>query len=501
MGGRLGPMTRSVSLFAVGGLVLAACAAPGPADSRSGKPIQTANSISQQERAQGAKAHPELLQEFGGLYSGPQSAYVEQVGRKIAVQSSLSNASGDFTISLLNSPVNNAFAIPGGYVYVTRQLTALMNSEAELAGVLGHEVGHVAAQHGQRRQKAATRNSILGVLGQVLVGAVAGDSAVGGLLQRGIGTGAQLLTLRFSRTQEYEADDLGIRYLSSAGYDPRALSDTLASLARQNALDARLKGTQSGVPEWASTHPDPASRVQRALNVARDTRATGTLRNADVFLTRIDGMLYGEDPKEGVVEGNSFIHPAFRLKFSVPRGFALENGTQAVSISGSGGQAQFTGATYGGDLSAHVAGLFRSLSGNASAGVPAPRLTTINGIPAAYATTRASTQNGQAVDVTIFAYEFGRSTAYHFVTVAPAGAGLGPFEPMVTSITRLSESEAAAIRPRRLRVVTVKAGDTVASLSDRMAYTDYKQDRFLVLNALDANSRLTPGQKVKIVTY
>lgn len=494
-------MTRIITVLAAGGLVLGACAAPGPADSRSSGAIQTANTITAQEKAQGAKAHPELLQEFGGLYGGPQAAYVEEVGRKIAVQSSLSNARGDFTISLLNSPVNNAFAIPGGYVYVTRQLTALMNSEAELAGVLGHEVGHVAARHSQRRQQASTRNSILGVLGQVLVGAVAGDSAIGGLLQRGIGTGAQLLTLRFSRGQEYEADDLGIRYLASAGYDPKALSDTLASLARQNTLDARLKGSQSAVPEWASTHPDPASRVRRALDVARGTRSTETLRNADVFLTRIDGMLYGEDPKEGVIEGNSFIHPAFRLKFSVPRGFALNNGTQSVGISGSGGQAQFTGASYGGDLSAHVAGLFRSLAGNANANVPTPNRTTINGIPAAYATTRASTQNGQAVDVTIFAYEFGRSTAYHFVAITQAGAGLGPFQPMVSSVTRLSESEAAAVKPRRLRVVTVKAGDTIASLSGRMAYSDYQQDRFLVLNALDANSRLTPGQKVKIVTY
>ncbi len=142
---------------------------------RSSGQIQT---VKRDERRRSERKAPRRIPscsaEFGGLYVGPQAAYVTSVGRKIAVQSSLSSQQNDFTISLLNSSVNNAFAIPGGYVYVTRQLMALMNDEAELAGVLGHEVGHVAAQHGKKRQSAATRNSILGVLGQVLIGAVGG---------------------------------------------------------------------------------------------------------------------------------------------------------------------------------------------------------------------------------------------------------------------------------------------------------------------------------------
>jgi predicted Zn-dependent protease len=471
------------------------------AASQAQRDIRTVNSMSAQERSEGAKAHPQLLAEYGGLYAGPQAAYVTSVGRKIAVQSSLSGAQGDFTISLLNSPVNNAFAIPGGYVYVTRQLTALMNSEAELAGVLGHEVGHVAAQHGKRRQDAATRNSIIGILGQVLVGAVAGDSGVGQLLQRGIGTGSQLLTLRFSRAQEYEADDLGIRYLAKAGYDPRALSATLASLAAQNALEAQLKGAQSATPEWASTHPDPASRVTRALTNARATGSGATYRNADVFLTNIDGMLYGDDPKGGVVEGNRFVHPVFRLAFTVPQGFGVDNGTQAVTVSGSQGQAQFTGAAYAGDLAAYVGTALRQLAGqNGLASVPEVRRATVNGLPAAFATMRAQAQGG-AVDVTIFAYEFGATTAYHFVTMTPAGSGLGPFAAMTQSVGRLSAADAAKVRARRLRVVTVKVGETVASLAARMAYADNAAERFRVLNALPANATVRAGQRVKIVTY
>lgn len=464
--------------------------------------IRTVSSMSQQDRAQGAKAHPQLLAEFGGLYTGPQAAYVTSVGRKIAVQSSLSNSQGDFTISLLNSNVNNAFAIPGGYVYVTRQLTALMNSEAELAGVLGHEIGHVAAQHSQRRQAAAQRNSILGVLGQVLVGAVAGDSGFGSMLQKGIGTGAQLLTLKFSRGQEYEADDLGIRYLASAGYDPKAMSSLLASLAAQTEIDARERGSSGGTPEWASTHPDPGSRVTRALQTARATGATSTFRNADVFLNNIDGIVYGDDPKQGVVEGNRFVHPEFRLAFTAPQGMSIQNGSDAVTVAGSQGQAQFSGTAYQGDLSAYIGSVFAKLAGSNGGGGPSGvQKTTVNGLPAAYATARAQSQNGATLDVTVFAYEFGPRTAYHFVVITPAGNGVGPFGSMVQSMSRLSEADAGKVRSRRVRVVTVKAGDTVASLAQRMAYTDMPLDRFRVLNAIPADGTVRPGQRVKIVTY
>lgn len=493
-------MNWKLSLACVGVGMAALAAAPAVVGQQ--RAIRTTSSISAQDKASGAKQHPELLKEFGGAYAGPQARYVESVGRRIAVQSGLSNAQSDFTVTLLNSPVNNAFAIPGGYVYVTRQLTALMNDEAELAGVLGHEVGHVAAQHSKRRQSAATRNSILGVLGQVLVGAVAGNSGLGGLLQRGIGTGAQLLTLKFSRSQEYEADDLGIRYLAKGGYDPTAVSTMLASLAAQTALDARVKGSKSAVPQWASTHPDPGARVVRARQNAQTTGATSRLRNADVFLTNIDGMLYGDDPKEGVVEGNQFLHPGFRLMFTVPTGFAMQNGTQAVTIDGSGGQAQFSGTSYSGDLDGYVGRVFQQLAGQQQGAIslPQPSRTRVNGLDAAYASVRANTGSGQA-DVTVFAYAFGPSSAYHFVLITPAGAGIGPFSTMVNSMARMTDAQAAAVKPRRVRLVTVKAGDTVASLSARMAYTDYREDRFRVLNALAAGMSPRPGQRVKVISY
>ena len=487
------------ALGGVGAALVVAMTAPAVIGQQ--RAIRTTSSISAQDKASGAKQHPELLKEFGGAYAGPQAKYVEGVGRRIAVQSGLSNAQGDFTVTLLNSPVNNAFAIPGGYVYVTRQLMALMNDEAELAGVLGHEVGHVAAEHGQRRQKAAQRNAIGGALLGALAGAFLGDSGLAGIVQKGIGTGSQLLTLKFSRTQEYEADDLGIRYLASAGYDPRALSSMLASLAAQSSLDARVAGSARSMPEWASTHPDPASRVTRAARAADATRATGKTRNRDAFLNALDGVLYGDDPKQGVIDGNRFRHPDLRVSFTAPGGFGMENGTDAVSITGSGGQAQFSGGAYNGDLAAYVNGVFARLGGG-NGGVPQGEVqrTTINGLPAAWRTVRASTQSSQ-VDATVFAYDFGGGKAYHFLLITPAGRGVGPFVPMVESIQRLSAQDAAAIKPRRVQIVTVKSGDTVKSLTKRMAYSDYPLERFLTINAFTANAALRPGQRVKIVGW
>ena len=466
--------------------------------------------FSQSEKAQGAQAHTQIMAEFGDAYAGPQANYVRSVGQTIAVQSGLSSARTDFTVTLLNSPVNNAFALPGGYIYCTRQLMALMNNEAELAGVLGHEVGHTAARHSRARQRRATRNSILGVLATVLGGAIGDNGGIlgglGGILQNNAMQAAQVATLGFSRSQETQADDLGVRYLSGAGYDPMALSTVLASLAAQNSLDVRVTGQDArSIPAWASTHPDPASRVARALAQARTANVTNGRTNRDGFLTALNGVLYADDPRQGVVEGQNFLHPDLRLGFTVPQGFGMQNGTASVGISGTSGQAQFSTATYAGDLNAYIRAAFQAVVGQNQQGAVLGNIqrTTINGIPAAYASSRVTTRQGQLqrqIELTIFAYAFAPDRAYHFATVAQAGQTQA-FDPMFASVRRLSASEAAAIRPRRLNVVTVRRGDTIASLSARMAYPAFQQERFLVLNALNATSTVSPGQRVKIVTY
>ena len=462
-----------------------------------GAPIPSSSApITQAEAKQGAQYHPQFLEQFGGAMSGPQAAYVEQVGKGIAVHSGLGNARASFTVSLLNSPVNNAFAIPGGYIYTTRQLVTLMDNEAELAGVLGHEVGHVAARHSQRRQQAAQRNSILGILGAIGSSILLGNSGLGDTLSRTFLQGSQLLTLSYSRSQETEADNLGILYLTRAGYDPRAMGTVLASLAEQNNLEARVQGRNASIPEWASTHPNPASRVREAL--AKASPLAPGVTNGDTFLSRIDGLLYGDDPEQGIIEGLRFIHPDLRLTFTVPQGYYMVNGTRAVSINGQVGQAQMSLGPYTGDLDRYVRGVFAGVGGENQRLAPQEvRLTNVNGLRAAVGTARVNAQNG-ALDVVVYAYEFSNDRAYHFTAVTPAGQA-GVFGPMFQSMRRITSQEAANVVPKRLQVVTVGRGDTIASLARRMAYSTAQEERFRVLNSLRSGDRLSPGQKVKIV--
>ena len=209
--------------------------------------------------------------------------------------------------------------------------------------------------------------------------------------------------------------------------------------------------------------------------------------------------MYGDDPKQGIVDGNRFTHPEFRLSFQAPSGFFLMNGTRAVSIGGTSGKGEFSSAAYNGDLENYVRSVFAGLGSQNQTQIPISQLerTTVNGIPAAYGTARVTSGNSQ-VDVVVFAYEFSNGQAFHFTTLSPAGRS-GAFEPMFRSLRRISASEAAAIKPRRIAVVTARASDTVRSLAGRMAYSDYQLERFLVLNGLTANSTLSAGQKVKLV--
>jgi predicted Zn-dependent protease len=440
--------------------------------------------------------HPKLVEEFGGAETGSRAAYVDSVGRRVAGYSGV--ASNAYRFTVLNAAVENAFAVPGGYVYITRQLMTLMDNEAELAFALGHEVGHIAANHAQARQSYARRNTIMGVLGAVL-GAVVGSSAIGELLSQA----PQLATLRFSREQEYQADTLGMRYITAAGYDPAGGPGILAALTRASALEGRVQGRDSRqTPEWASTHPLNTNRVQRALAEARATGRLGRgATNRDQFLGQLEGVYVDDDPAQGIIEGRTFTHPDLRIFFAVPAGYLMQNGTRAVSIKGSAGQAQFSGGRFNGRLEDYIYRLLQELGGGqVRMSVPPPQRTMVNGVPTAFTTARAATSSG-VVDVSVFAYQWDPNTVYHFVMLTRGGAGVGPFVPMVESLRRTTAAEAAAVRPRIIDVVTVGPGDTVQSLAGRMAYRNFQVDRFLALNGLNPGARLTPGQKVKLVVY
>ncbi|APE28932.1 M48 family metalloprotease [Aurantiacibacter gangjinensis] len=476
----------AAALAGAASLALGACASIPGANVAPGSPITA------EEQQVGAQYHEQFVAEFGGEMTGPYARYVEQVGSNIALQSGLASRPDAFEVTLLNSSVNNAFAVPGGYVYATRQLVNLMNNEAELAAVLGHEVGHVAARHSARRQQAAQRNQLLGLLGTIIGGAVLGSPELAQLSQQG----AQALTLSYSRSQELEADQLGVQYLNRAGYDPNAMATLLASLAAQNQLDAQLQGRQNAtIPEWASTHPDPASRVRNAQQLAAG--GTGRL-NRETFLQRIDGMIYGDDPEQGVIEGRQFIHPILRFTFTAPQGTYMVNGTRAVSINGDSGRAQLTLGQYNGDLGAYVQNVFNAIGGDQQQIRPQSiQRTTVNGLPAAYGTARVN--NGQQqVDVTVFAYEFANDRAYHFQAITPAGQA-GNFNSLYQSFRPISAAEAGSVVPRRIDIVTAGRSDTVATMARRMAYDNGQEARFRVLNGLGSGDRVVPGQQYKIV--
>ncbi len=476
----------TASLAAVG------CATPGLVDQGGQR------GISPQTAQQAGQQHPQIVAEFGGEVDPNRRAYVDAVGRRVAAQSGISGGgTGVYNFTALNSPVMNAFAVPGGYIYITRQLLALMDNEAELASVLGHEIGHIAADHSAARQN----RGLLSQLGALVVGVVTGS----GELAQLAGQVSQGLFLQYSRSQELESDALGIRYMTAAGYDPLASPAMLNSLGAYSNREAQFTGrseNERAVPSWARTHPLSEERVARATQLAQATgRAGQGIVNRDQHLAMIDGMIFDDDPAQGVIEGRDFLHPDLRFAFTTPPGYGIQNGTRAVSVVGQGGQAQFSTCPSGSDLGSCIGQVFRILGGQQTQiQYPQPRSTTVNGIPAAYSTARVQSQQG-VLDVTVFAYQFGSSQNFYFATIAPGGSGLGPFSSMVQSVRRLSAQQAAAIRPRVIDVVTVGANDTIRGLANRMAYSNYQLERFLVLNDLGANDTLRRGQQVKLVVY
>jgi predicted Zn-dependent protease len=242
--------------------------------------------------------------------------------------------------------------------------------------------------------------------------------------------------------------------------------------------------------------------MQRALAEARATGRLGQgVKNRNEFLSQLEGVFVDDDPAQGIIEGPTFTHPDLKIQFQVPPGYLMQNGTDAVTISGSAGKAQFRGGRFDGNLDNAILLAFRQLTeGQVQLAVPPAQHTTVNGMPAAYTTARVQTNSGW-VDASVFAYQWEPQRVYYFVMLTRGGYGIQPFSFMVNSLRRITAQEAAAIRPRIIHVVTVGGGDTVQSLANRMAYRDFKLERFLSLNGLAANSRLIPGQKVKIVVY
>lgn len=283
------------------------------------------------ERTMGRQSHPQILKEFGGAYDDPQvAAYVAGIGQRLVRVTETPAA--EFRFTVLNSHIVNAMALPGGYIYVTRGLLALCGNEAEIAGVIGHEIGHVLARHTAERVSRAEASSLLaGVLG-----AVVGVPGVADVAQMGAAAYLQ----SFSRDQESEADHLGLRYMARAGWHPHAMVTMLEKLRDQARLEALMAGRSADSVDqldFMASHPRTIDRVHDAMARALEAPPQGSL-GADTFLDRMEGLVYGDDVAQGVVRDRAFLHPALGLRFEVPAGFRLVNGDKAVVVAVAAGR-------------------------------------------------------------------------------------------------------------------------------------------------------------------
>jgi predicted Zn-dependent protease len=450
--------------------------------------------VSQSDREYGTEQHPQLLAEFGGAYKGDEAEYLRAFGNRVAATADLD---GQCTFTLVNSDVANAFAVPGCFIYVTRGLMGIVNSEAELGAVLAHEVGHIVARHSQRQQ----RRSLWRTLGVVAVQVLTGSEQ----LSQIAGAAAGYFTLRYSRKQEYEADDLGLRYLRELGYDPFAATDMLSALGRHEQFVVRTRGREEArsIPEWARTHPLTDNRIARASEAAA---AMGVQRGElpekeAAFLATVDGMLYGDDPQQGFVTGRAFAHPVMRIAFEAPQGFSLTNSPQAILIEGPDGmRGEFAGGPMPqGGLEAYTAAMLRQLLKGAQVSADAGRRTRINGLDALV--TNARVQSGQErVALTLAAYAAGEQ-AYHFLMLSTSGAAApARLDQLFASFRLISEAEARSLRPRRIDARRASGGDTIATLAAQMA-GDNKVEHFLMLNGRSADQPVRPGELVKLVVF
>ena len=426
----------------------------------------------QSEASIGASQHDAIVQEYGGLY-GNQSLqnYVSAVGAKVAQNTERSDVAYHFY--LLDSPVVNAFALPGGYVYVTRGLLAVANDEAELAGVLGHEIGHVTGRH----QAARYSQSVLANLGTTLLGAAVGSDA----LTQALGVGSNLYISSYSREQELEADTLGVRYVSRAGYDPKAVSDFLAAMDQYQVQQAGAKKQQA---DFFATHPQTANRVPVALGEAGKYPPSSN-RNEDAYLSAINGMIYGDSPQQGFVRGDSFYHPEMGFMFTVPAGYTIKNSPKQIVASRSGGAIILVdkAASSSGDPVNYIVSEW--LKG---AKAVTPERININGREAATASFEGSL-NGTPSTIRIVAIKWKGSDMFRMQFAIPqniAGSVTEDLKRTTYSFRELSGSEIANIKPQKIEIVS---GANVGQASDL----------FRALNNLKPGEAVNPARKYKVV--
>jgi predicted Zn-dependent protease len=490
-------MTRFLArLLATGALVLSLALQACTTAPATGRNIFTGGMTPEDEVRTGRQEHPKILAEFGGAYDDPEvRAYVSSLGALLARTSELPNLDWHFTV--LDTPMINAFALPGGYVYVTRGLLALADNEAELAGVLAHEIGHVTARHPAERYGQQVLGSVAALSVGVLLGSGSGGGG-GALASDAVG----LALLSYSREQEYEADFLGVRYLARTGHDPHAMAGFLERLLAHDRFRAEQRGRPGDADAFdiTKTHPRTADRIERAIQQAGVRDVPDPIIARDLYLRKIDGMVYGDSPEQGFVRGRRFSHPELGFTFEVPEGFVLQNTAKRVLAQGpQGALIAFDRADQPG-----YGTMTSYLADDWAQGITLQGLQAIdvNGMEAATAWTRLNGRSGTE-DWRLVAIRLDRNSVYRFMFVTPSSLTSSlsaPLRRTTYSFRRLSRAEASALQPYRLAIYRVRSGDTARRIAHRMPVEDEPLEHFLVLNGLDAGEGLRTGQKVKIVS-
>ncbi|MBL8671363.1 MAG: M48 family metalloprotease, partial [Alphaproteobacteria bacterium] len=361
----------------------------------------------------GAEYHPQVLNEFGGEYDNARvRGYVRDLGMTMASKSERPSLKWTFTV--LNSDIVNAFAVPGGYVYITRGTLALADTEAEMAGVIGHEIGHVTALHTPQRFGKQQAAGILTTLGAIGVGILTGSGQAAQMAGDIGQTLSGSLLASYSREHEMEADRLGVRYLARNGWEPFGVAKFLEKLGNDTRLQAIMAGKDPAIVEQThmmSTHPRTSDRVNALSGAARAASAPNQKVNKDEYLRAIDGITYGDDPAQGIVKGTRFVHPDLRFAFDAPEGFKLVNTPSAVQ-----GQGRNALMIFGLDPKGKGVEPQRYLAANRMAALEPMN---VNGLPAATGLAQGQVGN-TAADIRVVAIADG-DKMYRFQFAVPRG--------------------------------------------------------------------------------
>ena len=417
-----------------------------------------------------------------GLYDNPVlAAYVDSVGQALAAESERPELPWSFKV--VDDPVVNAFALPGGPIYVARGILARFNSEAEMASVLGHEIGHITARH-IVEQMSRQQLAQLGMIASLI--------AIPDLMpfSQGISGALGVVFLKFGRDDESQSDELGFRYMTRVGYDPQGAVDMFRILDRQKS------NSESAIPEWQSTHPDPGNRVAAAEARITASGITEGIVRRDEFLQHIDGLVWGEDPRQGYFIGQRFVHPELAFEFTLPDGWNKRNSQTAV-LAGSPEKDAMIQLTAGSGSSEQAAEAFLSRESIEQTGITRR---TVNGLPAVLATFSTQTRQGVIEGIAMFV-EHGGLT-YALMGYAPSsrvGRYSAAVERTLESFAPVSDEALLTVVPKRIEIVSVTE-DLTAEEFIRLYPSTEETDVVLEINGLRPGESIPQGTLLKRIT-